>query len=233
MKPQKSVYRKNYSLIIAFLVLISITFVIALMIAYNLTSNYVENEFATKKIDVLEKTVKPYNDFFLNKIPEITLYQGYLTSVSAADYSVSVFKAYPFVREVVFYDISIGSKTSNSKAGNNLAITINSVYEYQLHNGSVKGTRKSTDAYSADFEYMANKLSDYITYSDTSRGTNPDEIFKTYYDVKPDKISYMNILRREDVKIYRELQNHIQPGVSYKQNMMTFLLDPYILSVKN
>ena len=43
----------------------------------------------------------------------------------------------------------------------------------------------------------------------------------------------MNILRREDVKIYRDLQQHIQPGVAYKQNMMTFLLDPYMLKVKN
>jgi len=40
-------------------------------------------------------------------------------------------------------------------------------------------------------------------------------------------------LRREDVKIYRDLQNTVQPGVIYRQNMMTFLLDPYLLKVKN
>ena len=68
MKQQKNVYRKNFSLIIIFMVLISMTLVVALIISYNLTANYVENEFASKKIDVLEETMKPYNDFFLNKI---------------------------------------------------------------------------------------------------------------------------------------------------------------------
>ena len=97
MKPHSNAYRKNFSLIIIFMVLISATFVVALIVAYNLSSAYVQNEFASKKIDVLEQTVKPYNDFFLNKIPEITSYQGYLTYNSAADYSTSVFNDYPFV----------------------------------------------------------------------------------------------------------------------------------------
>src|SRR5258708_27701947 len=78
MKVDQSVYRKNFSLIIAFLILISVTFIVALFISYGLTSNYVENEFSSKKIDVLEQTMKPYNDFFSNRIPEITYYQGYL-----------------------------------------------------------------------------------------------------------------------------------------------------------
>jgi len=233
MKLHKGVYRKNFSLIIVFMVLISVTLVIALMISYNLTSKYVENEFASKKIDVLDETIKPYNDFFLNKIPEITLYQGYLTSASAANYSTSVFHAYHFVEKVSFYEIAIGSKPVQLKDGNNLDIAIKSVYEYRIRNGAVVGTPRTNDIYNEDFRDMATKLNDYIANSDTTRGSTPDEIFKTFYDVKPDKISYMNILRREDVKIYRDLQQHIQPGVAYKQNMMTFLLDPYMLKVKN
>ena len=233
MKLHKGVYRKNFSLIIVFMVLISVTLVIALMISYNLTSKYVENEFASKKIDVLDETIKPYNDFFLNKIPEITLYQGYLTAASAANYSTSVFHAYHFVKKVSFYEIAIGSKPVQVKDGNNLDIAIKSVYEYRIRNGAVVGTPRTNDIYNEDFRDMATKLNDYIANSDTTRGSTPDEIFKTFYDVKPDKISYMNILRREDVKIYRDLQQHIQPGVAYKQNMMTFLLDPYMLKVKN
>ena len=233
MKLHKGVYRKNFSLIIVFMVLISVTLVIALMISYNLTSKYVENEFASKKIDVLDETIKPYNDFFLNKIPEITLYQGYLTAASAANYSTSVFHAYHFVEKVSFYEIAIGSKPVQLKDGNNLDIAIKSVYEYRIRNGAVVGTPRTNDIYNEDFRDMATKLNDYIANSDTTRGSTPDEIFKTFYDVKPDKISYMNILRREDVKIYRDLQQHIQPGVAYKQNMMTFLLDPYMLKVKN
>jgi two-component system phosphate regulon sensor histidine kinase PhoR len=233
MKLHKGVYRKNFSLIIVFMALISVTLVIALVISYNLTSKYVENEFASKKINVLEETIKPYNDFFLNKIPEITLYQGYLTNTSAANYVNSVFRTYPFVKKVDFYEIAIGSKPVAIKGGDNLSIAIRSVYEYRVKGGVVAGIQHKSDVNEEDFRDMAIKLNDYIANSDTTRGSTPDEIFKTFYDVKPNKISYMNILRREDVKIYRDLQQRVQPGVTYKQNMLTFLLDPYMLKVKN
>jgi len=233
MRPHKNVYRKNFSLIITFLVMISVTLIVALVVSYNLTSTYVESEFASKKIDVLEETIKPYNDFFLNTIPEITSYQGYLTNATASDYAASVFNSYPFVRRIIFYDISIGSKKSKSKLDNKLSIAIQSVYQYHRHHRSVAGSLNSIHSDDEDFREMANKLNDYIATSDTSRGSTPDEIFRTFYDVKPEKISYLNILRREDVKIYRDLQNRVQPGVLYKQNMMTFLLDPYALKVKN
>ena len=142
------------------MVLISVTLVIALMISYNLTSKYVENEFASKKIDVLDETIKPYNDFFLNKIPEITLYQGYLTAASAANYSTSVFHAYHFVKKVSFYEIAIGSKPVQVKDGNNLDIAIKSVYEYRIRNGEVVGTPRTNDIYNEDFRDMATKLND-------------------------------------------------------------------------
>jgi two-component system, OmpR family, phosphate regulon sensor histidine kinase PhoR len=233
MKPHKNVYRKNFSLIIIFLVLISATFVVALVVAYNLTSAYVEDEFSSKKIDVLEETLKPYNDFFLNKIPEITSYQGYLNYSSATGYSVSVFDNYPFVHRIIFYEISIGSTLTSQKQDRKLSIAIKSAYQFQRQKGTAKGALEKRVPDEDDFRNMANKLNDYIAFSDTSRESTQDEIFKTFYDVKPEKISYLNILRREDVKIYRDLQDNVQPGISYKQNMMTFLLDPYSLKVKN
>src|SRR5579872_3531255 len=128
MKTERGAYRKNFSLIIAFLILISVTFIVALFIAYSLTARYVENEFASKKIDVLEQTIKPYNDFFQTRIPEITFYQGYLDSASAAKYSDSVFKDYPFVKRIVFYDVAISSQNALS-SGSVLDIGLKSVFE--------------------------------------------------------------------------------------------------------
>jgi len=232
MKPHKDVYRKNFSLIIIFMVLISMTLVVALIISYNLTSNYVENEFASKKIDVLEETIKPYNDFFNYKISEITSYQGYLNDTSAENYASSVLGTYPFVRRIIFYDMNIGSKKNLLKPENNLSITIKSAYQFHRDKEGVSGAPKKSSS-DADFYNMANKLSDYITFADTSRNPTPDEIYHAFYDVKSEKISYMNILRREDVKIYRDLQQHVQPGVTYDQNMLTFMLDPNKLVVKN
>lgn len=233
MKPHNHVYRKNFSLIIIFMVLISVSFVVALIVAYNLTSVYVQDEFASKRIDVSEATIKPYNDFFLNKIPEITSYQGYLTYNSAVGYSKSVFNDYPFVRHIIFYELAIGSSINPHESEHKLSIGITSEYHFKRQKSKNIGLSQKRLADEEDFKDMANKLNDFIAYSDTSREATQDEIFKTFYDVKPEKISYLNILRREDVKIYRGLQDHVQPGVVYRQNMMTFLLDPYRLKVNN
>jgi two-component system phosphate regulon sensor histidine kinase PhoR len=230
---KKNAYRKNFSLIIIFLVLISVTFVVALFVSYSLTAKYVENEFATKKIEVLEQTIKPYNDFFQNKIPEITSYQGFLDSASAAKYAASVFHDYAFVRKVIFYDVTIGGKTLVTIQRNNLNISVKAVYIYWHKKGKVFGAKQLSPADESDFKEMAVKLNNYIAFSDTSRVSSQDELFKTFWDVKPDKISYTNILRREDVKIYRDMQQHSHIPASYKQNMMTFLLDPYLLKIKN
>ena len=233
MKPHSNIYRKNFSLIIIFMVLISVSFVVALIVAYNLTSAYVQDEFASKKIDVSEETIKPYNDFFLNKIPEITSYQGYLTFNSASDYSKSVFNDYPFVRHIIFYELAIGSAVKSGKQEHKLSIDIESAYHFKRHKNIINGVPEKRLTAESDFRNMADKLNDFIAFSDTSREATQDEIFKTFYDVKPEKISDLKIFRREDVKIYRGLQDHVQPGIVYRQNMMTFWLDPYHLKVNN
>ncbi|GAC1308387.1 MAG: hypothetical protein NVSMB24_21960 [Mucilaginibacter sp.] len=233
MKSTQTFYRKNFSLIIVFLVLISVAFLIALYVSYNLTGKYVENEFASKKIDVLEQTVKPYYDLFQNKIPEITSYQGFLDSASAAKYADAVFQDYPFVKRIVFYDIRIGKQAKGGLVKNHLGIWAKAVFQYRYKKGRVIGKRQLITPDESDFKQMALKLSDYITFSDTTRGSTQSEIFHTFYDIKPDKISYSNILRREDIRIFRELQKHGNASSFSKQNMMTFFLDPSMLKIRN
>lgn len=233
MNRKRNIYRKNFLLVIAFLVLISVMFIIALFVSYSLNKKYVENEFDSKRIDVLEQTIKPYEDLFYNKIPEITSYQGFLDSTSAAKYALSGFQAYPFVKHIVFYDMQIGNQKNSTFIKNNLGVFVKAIYQFQLKNGKLSGLKTTNLADEADFKQMANKLNDYITFSDTSRAQTPAELFTTFYDVKPQKISYSNILRREDVKMFRDLQKHGHSASYYKQNMMTFILDPYALKVKN
>ncbi|RCH54831.1 sensor histidine kinase [Mucilaginibacter hurinus] len=229
MKAHKNVYRKNFSLIIVFLILITVILVIAFITAYNLTGKNVEGEFASKKIDVLEQTIKPYNEFFENKIKEITSYQGFLDSASAGTYAASVFESYPFVRRTVFYDIRIGNAVEN---GNTLNISVKSAFEYYPPDPKIKIVKKTNLIQGSDFKQMAAKLNDFIVQSDTISVPTQDELFRAFYDVKPDKISYMNIPRRQDIKMYQDLIEHPQPTV-FKQNMITFYLDPGYLKIKN
>ena len=231
MAPQQSIYRKNFSLIISFLILISVTFIVALFIAYGLTSTYVENEFSSKKIDVLEQTMKPYYDFFSNRIPEITYYQGYLDSTSAAKYSATVFSDYPFVRRIIFYNVSIGS---NKPARKGLGVNINSIYEYWRNNDkTMAGAKKPIPESPTDFTSMSAKLNSFVASADTSREPTQDEKFRTFYDIQPGKISYLNIPRREEVKRYREIQKGVTQPSEYKQNMLTFILNQQALKIVN
>jgi two-component system phosphate regulon sensor histidine kinase PhoR len=233
-KAHQNVYQKNFSLIAAFLVLISMTLVVALVIARTFTETYVKNEFASRKLDVLEQTLKPYNDFFQNRIPEITSYQGFLDSASAANYAKSVFDDYPFVKNIRYDEIAIGGSQINRKTGNAMNISVKAVYEYRPQpNGGVKGNRLPASTDEDDFSRMAKKLNYYIVVADTSRVPNQDEIYSTFYDVKPSKISYLNIPRRQEIKDYRMLQKGGRPSATYKQNMMTFMLDVYTIKLKN
>jgi two-component system phosphate regulon sensor histidine kinase PhoR len=232
MKAHKQVYQKNFSLIGAFLVLISITLVVALVIAYNLTDKYVKNEFSSRKLEVLEQMMKPYNDFFQNRIPEITSYQGFLDSSSAANYASSVFQDYPFVKLIRYDEIAIGSQPESS-TGNAMGISVKEVYEYKYIRQKVQGVKQTVNATAEDFRNMATKFNNYILVADTSRVPSQDEIYRTFYDVKPSKISYLNIPRREEIKTYRELQKGGRISAYYKQNMMTFMLDVYTIDIRN
>lgn len=232
MQVNQNVYRKNLFLISAFLVVISVTLAIAMVVSYNVATKSVQNEFYSKKNDIWDQTTKPYFNLFLNKIPEITSYYGYLDSTRAARYADSVFDEFPFVQRIVFYDIAIGNRTRQHTRGK-LDITPKAVYQYTEKDGVLTGTRDFAAAEAGDFTSMVERFRRYIPEADTISGPNSDEVFKTFYDVKANKISYMNIPRASDIKTYRELQASGQPSAFSRQNMMTFFLDPYQLEVKN
>jgi two-component system phosphate regulon sensor histidine kinase PhoR len=232
MQVTQNVYRKNLLLISAFLIMISVTLIVALIITYDFTSKYVLNEFYSQKSDIMEQTTKPYADFFQNRIPQITSYNGFLDSASAASYASDVFNDYPFVKKIVFYDIAIGNQTAQHTKGK-LGIAAKAVYQYTQNDGVISGIRKYGAAEEGDFKQMVDKLSNYIAAADTTRGPTGDELFKTFYDIKPGKISYMNIPRAAEIRTYRELQRSGRPSTFSRQNMMTFFLDPYQLDVTN
>src|SRR5690606_28389013 len=100
MRHLKLNYRKNYWLIITFIVLIVASFGMALSLAYNLTHKFVLNEFEGSKIDVLDKSIASYNDFVQNRIAEASFYQGYLDSISAKKYADTILANVPLVERI-------------------------------------------------------------------------------------------------------------------------------------
>jgi len=239
MTKQKSIYRKNFSLIIAFIVLLSAILVVALLITYSLTRKYVTNEFSSRKIEVLEQTIRPYNDFFYNKIPQITAYQGFLNQSSAMQYAGSVFKNYPFVKSVDFYHFEISNHPGPlAVRTDNLNIAVRNAFHFTPAAGDkvAANYHAITDKEiqrKDDFNLMGLKLSNFIQEADTSRSYTPEELFATFYDIKPNKISYISNPRLEELKIYKDLLTNKKPSSVYQQDLMVFNLTPTSLSIKN
>ena len=234
MKASRGIYRKNFSLIVAFLILVSVTLFVALYVVYLMTAQNVENDFSSKKNNVAEQTfVIPYNDFYRNKIPEITSYSGLLDSASAADYADSVFYNFSFVSKIVFYQITVGNPERYKDPNTSLGINVKSIYQYYPNNTRPKRLKNEFAINESDFKQMADKLSDYINTYDTTRGPSQDDQAR-FYNSRPGKISFLNVPNNEDLRVYHEIQKSKgRSPAFYRQNMLTFYLDAQHLKIKN
>ena len=242
MKEQKQLYRKNFSLIITFLVLISISLIVGLLLAYNLTVKNVENEFASQKIDVLDQSIAPYNDFFQNKIPQISFYQGFLDSGSVSKYADTLFSNFPFIERIVFYDTGISNHPiMDGIRVNSFSMGPKAVYQFGpgVNPDSVvlfKDSHPNTLSLNAgdEFNKMAVKFAGFIESADTTKSLSGEDVFNIAYSINSKRITYMNIPRSEDLRIFKDLmfKDQMRSPV-YEQDLLTFYLDPYKLKVSN
>ena len=246
MKTQRNAYRKNYLLVFAFAMVLTVSLVVAMILATNLTTNKVETEFSSRKGEVLEYNLLTFNDFFQNKIPEISFYQGYLDSVTASTLSDTILRNHPFVERILFYDILINNHvtTQYGFVANNMVIYPIGIYEYSLleDGNEIKDIKlqfdhqrkKHTSLDLDDFNNMAFKFSSFLERVDTNRVVYGDEVFRVFYSVTPGKISYMNIPRNEDLRTFKDLMDNKQVlQTSYEQDMFTFIINPNKLELSN
>ena len=242
MKEQKHLYRKNFSLIITFLVLTSVSLIVGLVLAYSLTVKNVENEFTSQKIDVLDQTILPYNSFFQNKIPQVTFFQGYLDSASVAKYADTLFVNFPFVDRVVFYDTGISNHPiMDGIRVNNFSMGPKAVYQFgrRIASDSIllfKDSNPNTLSLNAgdEFNKMAVKFAGFIESADTTKALSGEDVFNISYSINSKRITYMNTPRPEDLRIFKDLMFKDQRlSPVYEQDLLTFYLDPQKLKISN
>ena len=239
----KDPFRKNYVLIFAFIVVLTISMVVALLLAHNLTVNKVEGEFASRKSEVLDYNVQSFNQFFQNSISEVSDYTGFMDSVVAASHARSVLEKYPFVERVFFYDLLITNKIPSTQYGfeaNNLLIYPAGIFQYdrdiQQDRMQVVGSRKQHQflPLSDDFNNMAVKFASFIERADTTKAIDANEQFKVFYTVSPGRIAHLTIPRREDVKAFKELMYHPpKDSTFYQQDLMAYAINPTLLTQQN
>ncbi|WP_449435523.1 sensor histidine kinase [Pedobacter steynii] len=163
-----------------------------------------------------------------------------MDSATASNFVDTVLLEYPFVSKVVFYD----SEVKNTPVTDGLNIGRfsfgpKSIYQFGslVPMDSVKlFSRDNTHNFIAgdDFNALALKLVTYIESLDTSRVPSQDELFSNFSNVRSNKITYLNIPRMDDLKMYKTMMRRaLNPQPIYQQDMLSFQLDPYKIKIIN
>lgn len=234
-------YRKNFPLIIAFNGLMFALFVLSLFLAFNFSKKKIEGDFVSAKTNVLEESIKPYNDFFLNKLPEISFYNGYLDSAAGAKFVDTVLLKYPFVKNVIFYDAEVRNVRYEDNGLNvgNFSIGMKSVYRFgsSVPKDSIKifGLNSITSNTTLEsFNELALKLYTFVNKLDTVKMPSQEDLFSNFSNIRPNRIDYFNIPRFEDLKVYqRMIREKLPTEPVYQQDMLSFELDPLKIRIKN
>ncbi|MBE8714686.1 sensor histidine kinase [Sphingobacterium hungaricum] len=233
-------YRKNFGLLIAFLIVVTLLYVVTVLLGRNLMTNFVEAEFNNRKAEVFDETIKPFNDFFYSKIPEVSYYQGFLDVNQASGISNTILRKNPFIEKIVFYDILFTNNRllSPGISFNNLLFHPKSTYTFNLdpENKLVKTKLNAelTKQYADDFNNMAIKVVSFLDRVNYSSRISDADLYKVYYSVNPGKITYLNIPRKSDLLSYKNLmEDPHAPLVEYEQDWFIFLVDPQKLAVVN
>ncbi|WP_443944795.1 sensor histidine kinase [Pedobacter sp. AW1-32] len=239
---KNSGYRKNFSLVVTFIALISILFILSLFLAFNFSKKTIETDFVSEKVNVLEQTIKPYNDFFQNKMPEISYYNGFLDSSTASRFVDTVMLKYPFVTKVIFYDTEVKNMPVRDGINAN-QLGIGPKFIFQFGKGIPSDSTKlysenNTKAFNVgdDFNALAYKLATFVDQLDTTSVPTQEALFTNFSVVNPNtnKISYLNIPRIEDLKNYKEMMKRkLDPMPVYQQDMLVFQLAASRLKIIN
>ncbi|MBC7418145.1 MAG: HAMP domain-containing histidine kinase [Pedobacter sp.] len=237
---KKSGYRRNFSLIITFIVMMALLFALSLLLAYRFSNKFIENEFVSEKVNVLEQSINTYNIFFQKKLPEVSYYNGYLDSTTASNFADTLLMEYPFVSKVIFYD----SEVRNTPVSDGLNTGKFSFGPKKIYQFGTLVPADSVELFSKenthnfivgdDFNSLALKLATYIESLDTSKTPTQDQLFSNFSNVRSNKITYLNIPRLEDLKMYKRMIRKEMPSQPvYQQDMLSFHLDPYKIKIIN
>jgi len=233
-------YRKNFGLLVAFVILVTILFIVAMMAARSIIANAIETEFNNRKVEVFDRSVQPFHEFFNDKIPEISYYQGYLDSVKASSYVSDVIRKYPFVDRVLFYDIVI-SNSDSLESGikyNHLLVYPKNITSFHLDKDNrlvaQRPENTQTRAYIDDFNAMVLKFVGFLDRVNESTSMSDSDIYRVFYSLNPGKVTYMNIPRLADLLVYKRMMAVPDTSVvAYDQDLFMFLIDPAKIQIRN
>lgn len=240
MKRVNTGYKKNFGLLVSSVIFITALFLVSVLLARSTVRNNVTSDFNNRKVEVFDESIVLFNEFFDKRIPEISYYQGYMDADLAAEYANQVLRRYPFVEDMVFYDIVLANNDSipTGVKFNNLLIHLKSIHTFFLDEEfrfkKKKIPEEQSKEYIDDFNNTALKLVSFLDRVDETTRLTDNEIFKVFYSINPGKIAYMNIPRLSDLTAYKDLMiRGDMPETSYDQDLMVFNIDPQKIKIIN
>jgi two-component system phosphate regulon sensor histidine kinase PhoR len=239
----KQKYRRSLFLISLFIGLISVALIITLFFSFLFTQKLIESKFNNDRSAVLDSTVIIYNEFIFNEIPTLSLYKGFLDSNSVSDLSKDYFKKFPFIEQILFYDVEISNQPiqdgfSLDKFSVGVKAVYNFVPESRSSESSVlfrKGEKGSFSIREAnDLSRSVLKFTEYIASLENNFSLTNEDIFKIFYTFYNDYVSFINVPREADLRIYSDLMYKDLPlSPKYDQDVITFKLNPTKLPITN
>ena len=238
---QDSEHHKNFTLVVMFIWLISLLFILLLFIVYNFSKKKVESEFILGKASILEESYKQFQDFFQNKLQEISYYNGYLDSATASKFVDTVLQKYSFVNKVIFYDTEVRNLKfeENGLNAGYFFIGVRNVYQFgrNIPKDSVKlfsSNMGKNLTFLGDFNALCLKLISFIQKMDTTKISRQADLFSVFTNIKSKQIDYLNAPQIEDLKSYKRMMyNKLRPYLVYQHDMFSFKLDPTKIKIKN
>src|SRR5699024_3520605 len=112
MKKVNTGYKKNFGLLVSSVIFITALFLVSVLLARSTVRNNVTSDFNNRKVEVYDEWIVLFNECFDKRITEICYYQGYMDADLAAEYANQVLRRYPFVEDMVFYDIVLANNDS-------------------------------------------------------------------------------------------------------------------------
>lgn len=233
-------YQKSFGLLLAFWVVVTALFVIAAWLARSTVANHVESEFYNRKVDVLDESIKAFNDFLYNSIPEISYYQGFLDSAQARQFANTILRKNPFVEEAVFFDVIVTNSQDllGGVRSQGLLFHPKSIISFSLdkENRMVAKSLAYEEhiPFRDDFNNMGVKFFGFLDNVDESTTLTEEEIYRVFYNLSPGKITYLNIPRVTDLLVYNTLRaNETLPPSYFDQDMFVFRIDPRKIRIVN
>lgn len=239
-------HKKNKVLVIIFSILISLTLFLGLLLSYRAMEKFTLERFTSQTASVLAQSIAPYNRLVNHNLPQVAIYQGFLESTSVHGFATHTFRTDAFVRSMTFYDIDISNKIdSNRAAAVNLVTHVNNIFLFKS-GGLDSADQLCHYASKAPFEGEIRaafrqaivKLTSYRENIDSNKLHAPEEIFKFFYTIEKNKISYLSIPKQEAVKTYKQFLRQSATvkdymTTIYTHDMVSFGLNPAFFVIKN